>query len=337
MKMLNNQVVSLQDKFLPAHQLTASLMDLAISRGADKNRLMRGTGIFYEDIKTGSTALSASQLLRLIGNTKHQVAGYDSAFLLGRRLFPGNYGNVSNALLHSRHLADALRILNLLRMQICPFIQTQAYRDEGQYHLIMHDALGCGEHWQFLLEAYCTALVSASKLMLGRRIPFHFEFPFERPRYIQEYEENLGFRVKFSQPLLRIRVDLCWLTEPFPQPSQSLKWYAVKQARLNNAVAKGFLEAIRCCLLQHRQATLQQVAALFAMSPATFKRKLKLHGTCFQQLQDELGRQQAIYCLQVKRMNNEDTANMMEFTDVPNFRRAVKRWTGLTPSQLRLG
>src|SRR5690606_22108099 len=101
------------------------------------------------------------------------------------------------------------------------------------------------------------------------------------------------------------------LTEPFLQPSQHLKWYAVRQARLNNDCVKGFLEAIRCCLCDNRQSTLQQVAMQFDMSLATFKRKLKQHASGFQQLQDELGRQQVIYCLQVRQMTNEQTAQAL--------------------------
>ena len=69
---------------------------------------------------------------------------------------------------------------------------------------------------------------------------------------------------------------------------------------------------------------------------ATFKRKLKQHGSSFQELQDQLRKQQAVYWLQLQGLNNEESAIKMEFSDIPNFRRAVKRWTGLTPSQLRL-
>lgn len=329
--------LNIDDKFMPAHQLAASLIDLAVSKGADKHRLLRGTQIFQQDIKSGNACLSAAQVLRLISNVRAQVSGHDCAFQLGRRIFPGNYGDLSNALLHSRDMAEALRLLKLFRLQICPFLHSHVYQEGGQIHLVVEDALGCGEQWQFLVEAYFTALVAASKLTLGKRIAFHFDFPFQRPRYIQEYETNLGYRLNFSQALLRIRFDLHWLSEPFLQQSKSLKWHAVRQVKQQVERQAGFLEAVRIHLRYKRQQSLQDIALMFGMSPATFKRKLKQHGVRFQQLQDELGKQQAIYWLQIKKLNNEDSALMMEFSDIPNFRRAVKRWTGLTPSQLRLG
>jgi AraC-like DNA-binding protein len=209
------------------------------------------------------------------------------------------------------------------------------YRDKDQYHLVVNDALGCGKHWQFLVETYFTALVSASKLIFGTRLPIHFDFPFPRPAHIQEYETNLGFRLNFSQPLLRIRFDAKWLAAPSLQQSRSLKWHAIQQIKQHRPL-RGFVEMVRDSLRYQRSQTLQETAILFTMSPATFKRKLHQHGVRFQQLQDELGKQQAIYLLQVKKLNNEDSANEMAFSDIANFRRAVKRWTGLTPKQLRL-
>jgi len=328
-------ILSLEDKFIPAHQLAASLLDLAISRGANKHRLLRGTGIFYQDIKAGSTQLYAKQILTLIANAQAQVAGYDCAFQLGRRMFPGNYGAISTALLHCRNLQDGLRLLSLFSTHICPFMHTYAYRDKQQYHLVINDALGCGEQWQFLVETYFSALVAGIKLLLGQRIPLHFDFPFARPRYIQEYETNLGIRLNFSQPLLRIRFDLTWLHAPFAQHSHSLKWHALQQLKQQH-LGQGFIQAVRDQVRFNRQQSLPETALVFAMSPATFKRKLKQHGVRFQQLQDELGKQQAIYLLQVQKFNNEDSASLMEFSDIPNFRRAVKRWTGFTPQQLRL-
>lgn len=329
-------LVSLEDKFLAAHQLAASLIDVAVARGGDKNRLMRGTGIFYQDIKSGATRLSAEQILRLMANVRSQISGYDCSFQLGRRVFPGNYGAISNALLHSRNMQDALRLLSVYAQDICPFMHSYGYQDAQHYHLVFYDAMGCGEQWQFVVETYFSALVAATKLLLGQRLPLHFDFPFARPRYIQEYETNLGFRLHFAQSQLRIRFELQWLQAPFVQQSQSLKWHALQQIKHYQRSYQPFIQAVRSSLWRKRNQSLQETACLFAMSPATFKRKLQQHGMRFQQIQDELGKQQALYLLQVQKLNNEDSASLMAFSDVPNFRRAVKRWTGLTPQQLRI-
>lgn len=326
---------SIDDKVIPAHQLAASLLDFSRSRQVNKHKVLRGTGIFNEDV-ISERKLSARQLLQLMSNARSLTPGNDCAFLLGKRLFPGTYGAVSNALTHSRNLADAFRILAQVRSQICPFLTVNRYTTENSQYWVITDAVGCEEQFQFVAELYCTALVSAVKLLLGQRIPFQFNFPFARPKYIQEYEVHLGHRLAFSQPVMSISFDKKWLSTRCVNHSDSLKWYALRQCRHVTMPKLGFLEAIRTVISQHHQYGLQKVAEHFAMSTSSFKRKLKQHGYSFQQLQNEVGKQQAIYLLQVQQLTNEESASMMQFSDIPNFRRSVKRWTGLTPSQLRL-
>lgn len=326
--------LSVDDKVFPANQLAASLLDLAAARGASREKLLRGTGIFIEDVKTAK-ALSADQLLRLIERANKLVPANDCAFQLGRRLFPGSYGKVSEALMHCRNLTDALRILSRLRNQICPFVSASIRLEDECVYLLINDAIGCGSNWQFVTECYFTALVSAIKLLSGKRIPLHFDLPFARPRHIQEYEENLGFRLQFNQPILAIKFARSYLKIPFLQHSSAVKHCAIQQASGVHIAHIGFLDAIRQVLHRHPQTTLQQVAAHFAISPATFKRKLSQHGTSFQSIHDDIRKQQAVYLLKLKGLNNEATAYQMAFNDVPNFRRAVKRWTGLTPSALK--
>ncbi len=328
------QLLSRDDKSLPANQLAASLIDIAVSRGADKDRLLRGTGIFIEDIRSGKL-LTVEQLLKLFHQAAKLTVGNDCGFQLGQRLFPGNYGAISEALLYSRDLRDAFRLLKQFRMSICPFLSVDVREERDFVYLFINDSVGAGEQWQFLLECYCTALVSSSRFLIGKRVTFFFEFPFKRPRYIQEYEEHLGLRLSFEQPTLVIKFATHWLDEPFTQHSRTLKYNAIAQARATRVFQASLLDAVRNRLVQRPNTTLQHLASELGISPATLKRKLKAHGACFQSIHDEVRRQQAVYFLKLRGLNNEQCAEQMSFNDIPNFRRAVKRWTGLTPSQLK--
>ncbi|GAB2708401.1 AraC family transcriptional regulator ligand-binding domain-containing protein [Aliiglaciecola aliphaticivorans] len=332
--MVKRDFYSLEDKVVPAHQLAASVLDFSRSREVNKHKLLRGTGIFNEDV-ISDRKLSVYQLLQLISNAQALTPGNDCAFLLGKRLFPGNYGAISNALMHSRDLTDAFRVLHQQLNQICPFLDVKGYATQSHHYLLFTDAIGCKEQFQFIAELYCTALVAGTKLLFGERIPYEFNFPFARPKYIQEYEVHLSHRLRFSQPVMSVSFDNKWLTKTCLHRSDSLKWHALRQCK-NSAIPKlGFLAAVRKAIAQQHLG-LQTAAEQFLMSPSTFKRKLKQHGYSFQQLQDEVGKQQAIYLLQVQQLSNEESANLMQFNDIPNFRRSVKRWTGLTPSQLRM-
>ncbi|MGO0307381.1 hypothetical protein ACTL6P_12370 [Endozoicomonas acroporae] len=70
-------------RFIKAHQQPAVLIDLASSRGIEKHRLLRHTGLFYEDIITGNVIISPEQFLQLISNTRKLLKGDDVSFLFG--------------------------------------------------------------------------------------------------------------------------------------------------------------------------------------------------------------------------------------------------------------
>ncbi|WP_448567735.1 AraC family transcriptional regulator ligand-binding domain-containing protein [Thalassotalea ganghwensis] len=322
------------DKFFPAHQLAACLIDLVCSRGVDQDKLLRGTGIFYQDIRHGNVLLSAKQLLKLIERAERLYPGNDCAFLLGHRLFPSNYGAITSALQYSQHLAEALRILSVFHWQICPFIFAKRYDDQQRVNLLLNDSFGSDRVWRFIIETYCTALSGAIKRMFGNRIPLRFYFAFPQPSHLPEYQENLGSQIEFSMPVTSISFDKKHLHSENPLYSRTLKWCAIKEVKAAERYCS-LIEALHRLINRHSHCSLQEAAQYFLLSPSTLKRKLSLHGTSFQQIQDQVRSQQAIYWLNMQRLNNEESALRMCFSDLANFRRSVKRWTGLTPSELR--
>jgi AraC-like DNA-binding protein len=52
-------------------------------------------------------------------------------------------------------------------------------------------------------------------------------------------------------------------------------------------------------------------------------------------LKDQLQKQQAVIHISERGCSNEQVAQQLDYADVTNFRRNFKRWTGMTPSELR--
>lgn len=329
-----------EDKFIPAHQLVANIIDLCALRGVDQNRLLRGTAIFIDDIASGDLLLSPAQILKLTENARQLTPGNDLSFLLGRRLFPGNYGALPNAISNAKNLHQMLRILRQHRTLISPFIHCHTRYANGNYYIIFKDAIGLGEQYQFYLELYLTGIVATCKLLYGKRLPFFFTFPFNRPNYIQEYEENLGHRLSFKRQVPAMWFEQGHLRTLNPNFSQLSMRHSLKSCRaeyLDLGYKAGFIEAVRMEIRRRLQQdnSLNALASHFSMSPATFKRKLKAHQFNFKQLQDEVKKDAALFLIALRNCTNEEVANYLQFTDIPNFRRAFKRWTGLTPSEFK--
>ncbi|WP_048690766.1 AraC family transcriptional regulator [Catenovulum maritimum] len=326
---------TLEDKFIQAQQLAASLIELAASRGVNKDKLLRGTGIFYEDLSSDTLLISADQLLKLISKTRQLMAGNATSFLLGQRLFPSNYGAISEALFYAKNLLDCIHILNSYRCEIAPLLCTNLVWTKHECIIQFKDAIGCDENFQFLLELYCTAIHSSLRYLSNRRVNVAYDFEFSQPRYIQEYEENLGFKINFNRSTNQIRLARQELVALLPNYSQVKRDHALHKLAQQSRYQFGFRERVIQLIANNSQLNQADIAEQLGISNATFKRRLKQHGTRFLALQDEYHRQRvlSIHC-DIQR-SNEDLASRLGFNDVANFRRAFKRWFGLTPSQFK--
>lgn len=81
--------------------------------------------------------------------------------------------------------------------------------------------------------------------------------------------------------------------------------------------------------------TATQVAETLSMSPRTLHRHLAAAGESFGAIQDRVRRQQADALLVQTRRPISVIAAELGYSDLREFRRAYKRWTNATPSQVR--
>jgi AraC-like DNA-binding protein len=327
-------------RFIPAHYQPATLIDLALSRDIDSHRLLRGTGLFVEDILAGQTRLSPQQFFSLIGNARRLLAADDSSFLFGQRLLPGHYGAASQALRHAQNLHQALDTLVQRHALLSPLARPQLTLDQQFAYVHWHDSCGADEHWQFVMEASMSALVAMSQWLSGERLPWECSFGYAEPRYVEQYWVHLGDNSQFNQPQQQMRIPREFLTRPWPTGSPIAGQVAQQEAAVQAAQA-GFELSLLDSLHDYLWANasqapgLEQVAEAFAMSPATFKRKLQKHATGFQQQHDQVRKHLALHLYRIKGWSTEQVADYLKFNDQANFRRSFKRWTGSTPGLIR--
>ena len=327
-------------RFIAAHHQPALLLDLALARDLDSHRLLRGSGLFHEDILGGQACISPQQFLQMIDNARRLLDADDSSFLFGQRLLPGHYGAASQALQQAGNLQQALELLVRLRALLSPLLAPRLLLDEQRAYVVWLDACGCGEQRRFLLGASMTELASCSRGLAGERLPWHFEFAHAQPRYIEQYWAHLGEDVAFARQVDVMSLPREYLTRPWPGASLTAGRVAEQQS-LAQLEALGFSASLLDRLYAHLRSHIRQtpnldsVAQAFGMSPATLKRKLGKHDSHFQEQLDLVRKHIALYLYRVKGYSNEEVAAYLQFNDSTNFRRSFKRWTGLSPSALR--
>ena len=80
---------------------------------------------------------------------------------------------------------------------------------------------------------------------------------------------------------------------------------------------------------------MEAVAAALKMTSRTLRRRLEAEGTSFLAIVDDVRCSLATEYLKTTKMSTEDVAMLVGFSDTANFRRALKRWTGKGPAELR--
>lgn len=325
-----------QKVHLAQGQLLLLLDIIRVRKGQESlDTILRGTGLFYEDLVKADTLISAEQMLAGIRHAKKYLANDELPFLLGHRLWPGHYSQAAPLLSFSENLSQLIEVFEHFGPELSPLLQPRFYWDEHYLYVQWIDAYGCGDLQPFLVAAHMSGLISCTRHLSQAHWPWTCFLSHKSNSKLEpSMTVHLGdFRTQ--SPIDVMRLPICYLTQTFSAPSPSL-FHAHKQ-NITRTIQPGLLFQLYSLLANniHSDMSLNDLAHCFAMSSATLKRKLKAHHTQFKHIDDLAKLSVALYLFKEKEWENQKVASFLKYKDTANFRRAFKRWCGLTPSQFK--
>ena len=335
----------IDSSFIAARHWPLTLIELALDRGVEEHKLLRATGIFCEDIARNQLQLSPQQCFQLIQNAQKYYPQPDLSFLLGHSLFINNAGTAEIALANAQSLQDALDILLVYQQQLFPLLTPRLSYEQDRLVIYWQDACGAKNTQTFLLELMATALSALSRWQSGITLPWQFYFTHQPPVYIEQYQVHLQIQEKsttqlhFNAPVNAMAIARSYLHLPWKKSDPFVAANARTQLALHShSMQQGFLAETYNYLHNniHLAPNLEQSAADFCMSSASFKRKLKKHHSHFQAQYDLVRRDLAIMWLNQGGLTQEQVAQKLHFYDAANLRRAFKKWTGRLPQGMPL-
>lgn len=331
------------DKAINAQLLVILLVELAKQRGVQADKLLKGTKLFQQDLTRPQLRIAHQQFVKLISNTLKYLPQADVPFLLGSRLFPADLGVIGQALKHTKNIESMIRVVSCRQLAIFPYMFMRSTVTKQYKYLLFNQAISNenSEYHRFMIEMLVSVLVSIAK---HKNIPLsrlEFHFPYEKPNHIEQYQAYLPVTYRFSNSTesslsaLQVKFDLGLLKTELADSNPMLVSHYVKQINREQQNV-GFLQHMMLLLskkIEHRgDVSLEWLAGQLGYSVATLKRKLASHGTSYQQLIDSLRQQTAVFLLTEQGLSNDKIAHQLKFSDITNFRRSFKRWTGMTPS-----
>jgi AraC-like DNA-binding protein len=189
---------------------------------------------------------------------------------------------------------------------------------------------------EFVVIALFVGVWQLGQALTGAPIDGVAECAFAAPDYVGKLPT--AGRVRFDCPAHR----LVFPSSVLDLPLRSADAVATRLAReqcereLAEVVDASLPGRIRALLAEaDGTRSLEDVAKQLRISPRTIKRKLAERGTTFSEIRDDLRRQRALLLLDNRELSIGDVAARLGYSELPNFTRAFRKWTGKTPLAYR--
>jgi AraC-like DNA-binding protein len=329
-----------QEKNIPVSH-SKILLDMLSEHGFHASAILRGTGVELSAVADPQYRLSVDQQSAIYANVL-RVSKLDGLGLLhGQRIIPAQLGFFGYAMQTSNSLKQVLKLLIRFSPTIGALMDFQLQAKADVMILTASNFATTGEVRRFTIEEHLSSLDCILKMITGDRFQAtRIRFDYPKPAYHAMYTDVFRCAIEFDAPATEyhfatdtLALDLVFADPVMARACEKKCEEIIK--RMSRAVS--YVDQIRrvILMLPPESRNLTSVAREMNTTARSLRRKLAADQTSFQVLLDDVRLQLAMEYLQSSKLNLEDIAPLVGFSDAANFRHAFKRWTGKTPSSFR--
>ena len=328
---------------LAEHTFPAShvlqLVTLVRRWGVTAEELLQGLHLREAELAEPHARISAETLRAISERARLLTAEPGIGFYLGLQKRLSMYGYLGFAAMNAATVREGLE----LAVRYTPAITTAlslALRVEGEMACLqIEEHLDLGSAHDIALFSLLVGLRQLTTEMTGRdagRVITDLQLA--RPVYYDRFAHLLP-DARFDQPQTRIRFPARALDVPLRSPDRAALALA-RQACERQLAELGYDHGLparvrRLASTERGFRSIEEVARALHVSTRTLKRRLAAQGFTFSALIDRERRDRALELLRCTELTLEEIAHRLDYSTVPNFARAFRRWTGETPAQYR--
>jgi AraC-like DNA-binding protein len=339
----NIPYIGAAERIYPVYKLIPLTAHL-VAAGIPAEQTLAGSGIAAADLNDPYFSISRQQVTIVFENFLRLTPRRLSPLELGASFHLTDYGFYGYALLSSATVRDAVNFGMAYRELATPIIDVELIETDAEAvwtirplpDFAPHEAMA-----RFVQEYQSGILLSLHKSVTGNA--FHLRsasFGFGVPADAVHYHSVLNCPIEFGAPHTELRFDRAWL-EQRPLGAHAITFQLVQDTcremleRIGGG--RGVVGEIYRHLLSSsgQFASLDEMAGYLDLHPRTLRRKIISEGMTYQEIVDEVRFKIASTYLTRTEMTHESISERLGFSDASSFRRAFKRWAGMSPNEFK--
>lgn len=315
---------------------------LKLDRG-QQERLLDGTSLTPEMLASLDQQISQGELIQVLDNLLTIVEKPHLGLYVGSRMPVAAHGPLGQLLASSPDLFTAWEALSKYQVLRIPLVSVTCSANDAYYTFDLNLAEDKGVVSAFVLDTLMVTIQRGIELIIGTRLHDAFvELTQSTPEDLETFARYVPGQLHFGARKNRLRVPLELMKRPNPY-NDPVVWeqslLICEQLSFRQQPARGivFSEQVRQLISQEsgKLWTLAEIAVFFNITPRTVIRRLKNEGTKYQTLLDEELAKNAKLYLSTPSHTVESAALSLGYQDTSAFRRAFRRWCGVSPSTWR--
>jgi len=315
----------------------------AEAKGYDRSTIGRVVDLTPDAILGGQPAYGPRSLALISRNIK-LLMGDEFCGLTQSRCKVGSFIMMGELTVLSTSLGEGLRRAFSFYDLVSDDVSFRLVQDGDRAIIEMRLAHPEMDRFNFLYEWWFVVWTNFASWLIGEEIPWlSVEFPHGRAEDFEEYAKSQGQSCAFDRPVASLTCPARFLTaritkrlpdfEQF-QNAQTIDFQGVPGTR--RSMKSLLTAALRDHLYEtERFLTMEEISDKFNMCSQTLRRRLEEEGTSYRTIKEEVRREAIMTWLRDIDVPIGEISLLAGFAEPNGLFRAVKLWTGMSPSEYR--
>jgi AraC-like DNA-binding protein len=301
--------------------------------------MLDGLGLSTDALRDPAARVPIEVCTALVERAQRLTGEPALAVYMGMQMRLSSHGFLGFAAMTAATIREAIALAVRFSATRTSAIGLSFYTEGDTAALVIEERTPLGGLREFAVLGLIVGLWQIGQALTGRVLSGVAECGFPAPEFVGRVPFMTSDFLRFGQPANRLVFSTALLDLPLKSADPVAMQLARAQCERELAaiVDAGFPGRVRAAITGDGDVfrDLGAVATLLHVSTRTLKRRLAEQGTSFSDILDDVRRQRALLLLENRELAIAEVAARLGYTEVPNFTRAFRRWTGRTPAAYR--